>query len=829
MKHPSPSGATLCNASMLFRQCLSHPTCSPPTAAARSGLRPSPRTPTRTCNRTRTPRWTLSPWALVIASGFLMLNTPTTTAFDIDACSAGCPQLDTLKQSRMPAKAPSTCNVPLGMESLVITDAQITASSAHDMGFVGPQHARFEAKDKRPNEAICHGANDDRRPESKSPLLTSVRTKLKTDNNGGAWCPKHMVSNALKEYLQVDLLQTHVITAIRTQGRFGKGQGQEYTEAYVLEYWRPGFDKWQRWKNIQGKEILPGNINTYSEVENALQPIIFASKIRIYPYGQYDRTVCLRAEIVGCPWEEGIVSYSIPKGVQRGMEVDLSDKTYDGNEQGDRYVEGLGQLVDGQKGKDNFRTDIHGFGKGYEWIGWRNDTPGLLGKPVEIVFEFDTVRNFSAIVLHTNNMFTKDVQVFVHAKVFFSIGGRYFSGEPVQFSYMPDTIMDHARDVTIKLHHRVGKYLKINLYFAVKWIMLSEISFISVPALGNFTDEQEQRGISPSQAQDTHDDTKSKEYQPNKNKPNGVGGSAGGLGEGVATAGSDSGGNGKFNNGPQLIAPRPIDQEPNDANFIGVVIVVLTTIIILLVAIILFIVSRTKRARGSNVLDAFQYSFNPNTLGGNGDKHRPNGNSIKASVDDNDSIGKNSLYHEPFNVNMYTSGVNGYAAVNDLQCNMTPDYTDVPEGGYAVPHMQDYMPSSKMGGGGAGGAGYVNVRRTPPPPLSSIFPRPPTVPPPPMEKYYATTAIFKPLKGPGSERSGGSGSSNTNTVSSGGGKSSHSHSSQDHSGIYDDGIGTMNSNATAPMINPYGGGNSSAAAEFQRARTYNFRSYPDNL
>lgn len=116
---------------------------------------------------------------------------------------------------------------------------------------------------------------------------------------------------------------------------------------------------------------------------------------------------------------------------------------------------------------------------GYEWIGWRNDTPGLMGKPVEIVFEFDTVRNFSAIILHTNNMFTKDVQVFVHAKVFFSIGGRHFSSEPVHFSYMPDTIMDHARDVTIKLHHRVGKYLKINLYFAVKWIMLSEISFVS--------------------------------------------------------------------------------------------------------------------------------------------------------------------------------------------------------------------------------------------------------------------------------------------------------------------------------------------------------------
>lgn len=79
--------------------------------------------------------------------------------------------------------------------------------------------------------------------------------RLKVDNNGGAWCPKHMVSRGLTEYLQVDLLQVHLVSAIRTQGRFGKGQGQEYTEAYVLEYWRPGFEKWLRWKSSQGKEV----------------------------------------------------------------------------------------------------------------------------------------------------------------------------------------------------------------------------------------------------------------------------------------------------------------------------------------------------------------------------------------------------------------------------------------------------------------------------------------------------------------------------------------------------------------------------------------------
>lgn len=69
---------------------------------------------------------------------------------------------------------------------------------------------------------------------------------------------------------------------------------------------------------------------------------------------------------------EGLLSYSIPKGIQRGIEIDLSDKTYDGRDEGDRLVGGLGQLVDGQRGTDNFRSDIHGFGKGnlsnnYTW------------------------------------------------------------------------------------------------------------------------------------------------------------------------------------------------------------------------------------------------------------------------------------------------------------------------------------------------------------------------------------------------------------------------------------------------------------------------------
>jgi discoidin domain receptor family protein 2 len=54
----------------------------------------------------------------------------------------------------------------------------------------------------------------------------------------------------------------------------------------------------------------------------------------------------------------------MPQGIQRGAEVDLSDRTYDGREESGYLSGGLGQLVDGQKGQDIFRLDLKGHGKG---------------------------------------------------------------------------------------------------------------------------------------------------------------------------------------------------------------------------------------------------------------------------------------------------------------------------------------------------------------------------------------------------------------------------------------------------------------------------------
>lgn len=61
----------------------------------------------------------------------------------------------------------------------------------------------------------------------------------------------------------------------------------------------------------------------------------------------------------------------------------------------------------------------------------------------------------------------------------FSIGGRYYTGDPIVYSYMEDKIFEQPRNITIKLHHRIGKFVKLRFSFASRWIMISEVTFDS--------------------------------------------------------------------------------------------------------------------------------------------------------------------------------------------------------------------------------------------------------------------------------------------------------------------------------------------------------------
>ncbi|KAG7191216.1 hypothetical protein KM043_013191 [Ampulex compressa] len=399
---------------------------------------------------------------------------------------------------------------------------------------------------------------------------------LRQDKGGGAWCPRNMVTKEGKEYLEVNFHSSRLVTSTRTQGRFGNGHGVEYTEEYFVDYWRPGFEKWKRWKNRRGMELLAGNDNPYTEKEQAFDPAIIAMKIRFVPYTSHMRIVCMRIELYGCPWTEGLVSYSMPQGIKRGSEVDLSDRTYDGQEETGYLTGGLGQLIDGQRGMDNFRLDATGYGKGYEWIGWRNDTATVLGRPVEITFEFDCLRNFTAIHLHMNNYFTKDVQVFSHAKVYLGLGDDQFNNEPVHFSYIPDTVLEQAREVTIKLHSRAGKFLKLQLYFAARWIMLSEVSFESVISEWNSTEEDDGKNRSVIIS------GTGSPYQSN---------------EGPLQRDEVKVTFNREDNGETFVPDR--SKEPESRQVVGLVIGIMTTVIVMLLAAITLIFYRNRRLKAA--------------------------------------------------------------------------------------------------------------------------------------------------------------------------------------------------------------------------------------
>ncbi|XP_058790512.1 discoidin domain-containing receptor 2-like [Phymastichus coffea] len=345
----------------------------------------------------------------------------------------------------------SQCIGPLGMGSGAIPDTDITASSSFDSGNVGPHHGR-----------------------------------LGQDINGGAWCPKSQITTETTEWIEIDLRRVHVITATGSQGRFGNGQGVEFAEAYLLEYWRPALGgKWVRYRDVQGEEVIQGNKNTYLESKHSLEPPIWAQKIRFLPYSFHRRTVCMRVEVYGCPWNDGIVYYSMPQGDKRGN-WEFYDAAYDGYWDHE-LRHGLGQLTDGRVGPDNFKLSHYDSTKEQGWVGWRNDTRER--QPLEIKFEFDHVREFSAVHIFCNNQFTKDVQVFSDVSILFSIGGKHYTGDPIVYNTIEDKIFEYSRNVTIKLHHRIGKFVKLRFGFAARWIMISEITFDSDMAHGNFTPE----------------------------------------------------------------------------------------------------------------------------------------------------------------------------------------------------------------------------------------------------------------------------------------------------------------------------------------------------
>ncbi|KAL1279890.1 hypothetical protein QQF64_014490 [Cirrhinus molitorella] len=309
--------------------------------------------------------------------------------------------------------------------------------------------------------------------------------RLDFDDGDGAWCP-NVISEQdnLKEFLQIDLRTLHFVTLVGTQGRHADGAGNEFAQRYKIKYSRDG-TRWVSWRDRQGRQIIEGNSNAYDVVLKDLEPPIIARFVRFMPVTDPSMIVCMRVELYGCEWLDGLVFYSAPAGQQmsfRGQHIYLNDTVYDGAISYS-MTEGLGQLTDGSWGLDDFtKSQVYGVWPGYDYVGWTNAS--FPGGSVEMTFEFDRVRNFTSMKVHCNNMYTWGVKMFRQAICFFRSDSDW-EPNPVVFKPKADNISPSARFVTVALGNRMASAIRCHFAFNDIWMMFSEIAFQSDTAMYN--------------------------------------------------------------------------------------------------------------------------------------------------------------------------------------------------------------------------------------------------------------------------------------------------------------------------------------------------------
>lgn len=246
---------------------------------------------------------------------------------------------------------------------------------------------------------------------------------------------------------------------------------------YRLEYRRDSSHPWIKYRDFRKKEIFSGNSNNnIAEIREIAQAII-AKQFRIYPVQineKKSKRMCLRLELYGCSSADHVVSYTIPSGDRRSFDMDFSDKTYDSP-----LYNGLGQLIDGETGSDDIRIDTQSWTlRGFEWVGWKKTIKNRTS--VQLKFTFDSIRNFSEIRLHTNNMFSKDIEQFRRINITCFISDNFPEHKQILIELSEDRQSEQARWINIPLKEQLAKELLIELTFAnANWILISEIQFIS--------------------------------------------------------------------------------------------------------------------------------------------------------------------------------------------------------------------------------------------------------------------------------------------------------------------------------------------------------------
>ncbi|CAG0889857.1 unnamed protein product, partial [Cyprideis torosa] len=80
-------------------------------------------------------------------------------------------------------------------------------------------------------------------------------------------------------------------------------------------------------------------------------------------------------------------------------------------------------------------------------------------------------------------------EVFAYALAFFGYDDKRYDLEPVVVHTSPDTLHEDDRDVLLPLGNRTGSVLKLQFFFASKWILISEASFDSAPLMPDWPND----------------------------------------------------------------------------------------------------------------------------------------------------------------------------------------------------------------------------------------------------------------------------------------------------------------------------------------------------
>ncbi|KAJ8412981.1 hypothetical protein AAFF_G00105630 [Aldrovandia affinis] len=158
------------------------------------------------------------------------------------------------------------CSEPLGMKSRLISDGQLSASSAFRTWGIDAftWHPHFARLDKQ--------------------------------GKTNAWTA---ASNNRSEWLQVDLRFPKRITAIITQGAKDFGAVQ-FVSAFKVAYSDDG-DSWTVFKDEKTRrdKVFQGNIDNNVHKKNVFEPPFYGRFVRVLPWEWHER-ITLRMELQGC-------------------------------------------------------------------------------------------------------------------------------------------------------------------------------------------------------------------------------------------------------------------------------------------------------------------------------------------------------------------------------------------------------------------------------------------------------------------------------------------------------------------------------------------------